>query len=89
VLDNQFTLQRKGILLFHGLLVSKIALKPVAAIGCKRFSAGDSFVNAARQQRYHALDHPTHWVASPAINALGCTVPSRREHFNGWREEGE
>jgi len=62
------------------LLFSKIALKPVAAIGCKRFSAGGS---VARQQRHHALDHPTHCLASPAISALGCTVPSWREHFNG------
>jgi len=50
------------------LSFSKIAFKPVAVIGCKRFSAGGSLVNAARQQRYHALDHPTHWVASSTIN---------------------
>src|SRR6516165_1002603 len=77
----------RGILIFHVLLFSKITFKPLAVIGCKRFSAGGSLVNVARQQSYHALDHPR--SLPPRSTLLGCTVPSWREHFNGWREEGE
>jgi len=39
------------------LLFSKTTFKPVAVIACKRFNAGGSLVNLARQPRHHALDH--------------------------------